>query len=79
VEAVRYEAFINTLDTLRFDRLPDQPGIPSYGADLWLLERAAGSFSTSLMLAPERASGVYASLVALIRARLPEAIREIQA
>lgn len=78
VEPTRYEAFISTLDTLRFDRLPDQPNIPSFGVDGWLLERAAGSFSTSLMLTPERASGVYASLVALIRSRLPEAIREIR-
>jgi hypothetical protein len=79
VEPRRYEAFISTLDTLHFDRLPDQPGIPSYGADLWLLERAAGSFSRSVVLAPDRATGVYASLVALIRARLPEAVRAVQA
>jgi hypothetical protein len=79
IEPLLYEAFISTLDTLRFDRLPDQPGIPVYGTDLWLLERAAGSFSTSLLLAPDRATGVYASLVMLVRARLPEAIRTIQA
>jgi hypothetical protein len=77
VDAARYEAFTQTLQDLRFDTLTDQPAIPSYGTDLWLLERAAGSFSTSVVIAPALATGLYASLVALIRARLPETIREI--
>ena len=74
----RYEHFVATLNAVRFDQLDDQPGLPPYGADLWLLERAAGSYTKSVVLAPERAEGVYATLVAAVRADLPEALREVR-
>ena len=74
----RYEHFVNTLNAVRFDQLRDQPDLPPYGADLWLLERAAGSFNKSVVLAPARAEGVYAALCEAIRADLPEALRELR-
>jgi hypothetical protein len=74
----RYEHFVNRLNAANFDQLGDQPSLPPYGADLWLLERAAGSFNKSLILAPDRAEGVYASLVAAVRDHLPEALREVR-
>jgi hypothetical protein len=73
----RLEAFVKTLQAVRFDALPDQPDPPSYGADLWLLERAAGSFYKSLLLAPALAAGPYTDLVKAVQTHLPEALRPI--
>lgn len=60
-----------------FDRLRDQPGLPLHGADLWLLERAAGTFVHSVIVAPQTAVGQHAALVAAVREHLPEALREV--
>lgn len=60
-----------------FDRLRDQPGLPLHGVDLWLLERAAGTFVHSVIVAPQTAAGQHAALVAAVRERLPEALREV--
>ena len=78
VTTQRYEHFVATLNAVRFDQLDDQPALPPYGADLWLLERAAGSFTKSVVLAPDRAEGTHATLVAAVRADLPEALREVR-
>lgn len=78
VSPARYEHFVGVLSSVRFDALRDQPDLPPYGVDLWLLERAAGSFVKSVVLAPERADGDYAALVSAIRADLPEALREVR-
>lgn len=74
----RYERLVAALHAVRFDDLADQPGLPPYGADLWLLERAAGSFSKSLILAPDRAEGAHLALVNALRTDLPEALREVR-
>ncbi|MGQ9887156.1 MAG: hypothetical protein ACUVSX_01580 [Aggregatilineales bacterium] len=60
-----------------FDRLRDQPGLPLRGVDLWLLERAAGTFVHSVIVAPQTATGQHAALVAAVREHLPEALREV--
>jgi hypothetical protein len=73
----RYEAFTAALQTLRFDHLSDQPGLPLHGLDFWMLERAAVSFVHGVIVAPETASGVHRTLVSAIQAHLPEALREI--
>lgn len=73
----RYRTFASALRTLNFDKLDDPPDIPWYGADLWLLERASGSFHHDVVIAPERASSVHAQIVALVREHLREAIRAI--
>src|SRR5690606_773492 len=45
----RYERLVARLNAIHFDQLADQPDLPLYGADLWLVERAAGSFTKSLI------------------------------
>jgi hypothetical protein len=72
-----YDEFTAALTRLHFDRLPDQPNIAFFGVDLWMVERAAGSFIKSVILAPQTAVGDYAALIALIRKNLPEAVRQI--
>lgn len=78
VDPACYEAFMVALQKLRFDHLKDQPNLPTYGTDLWLLERAAGSFAKSLILAPQLATEVHAALVAAVQTHLPEMLREVQ-
>src|SRR5687767_875560 len=39
-----YDTFATALTQLHFDRLPDQQNVPFFGVDLWMIERAAGSF-----------------------------------
>lgn len=75
----RLHAFDLALRRLRFDKQDDQPGIPLYGADFWLIERASGSYFHDIVLAPETASGVHAWLVDVFRDHLPEAVRPIPA
>lgn len=62
----------------RFDALRDQPKLPLYGVDLWLLERAAGAFVTSVIFAPALAEGPHADLCAFVQAHLPEATRQLK-
>jgi hypothetical protein len=73
----RYEALTQALSRIRFDHLPDQPTLPPYGVDLWMLERAAGSFIHGVILAPASAQADHAMLVSLVREHLPEALRLI--
>ncbi|MBN2470461.1 MAG: hypothetical protein JXN59_07040 [Anaerolineae bacterium] len=75
----RFHAFNLALRRLRFDQLDDQPGIPLYGVDFWLIERASGSYFHDVVLAPEHASGAHAWLVDVFRTHLPEAVRPIPA
>lgn len=77
--AERADAFKQAIATLRLDKLTDQPGIPARGVDIWLVERAAGSFSKSVILAPELSEGVYRDLVRLFSEHLPEALQLVQA
>ena len=73
----RYEALTLALQNLHFDHLPDQRGMPFFGVDLWMIERAAGTFIKSVIIAPQTAGGSYAGLVTAIHTHLPEALREI--
>lgn len=72
-----YDSLVNDLNVLNFDKLPDQPNIPFFGVDMWLVERGAGGFVKSLLVAPQVAEGVYAQVVSTISVSLPEAVREI--
>ncbi len=72
-----FEQFSMALSQLQFDRLSDQPGIPFYGSDIWLVERASGGFSKGVGLAGSNASGVYRQLLTVIQRYLPEVTREI--
>lgn len=73
----RYQAFVKGVRRLDFDKLDDMPNIPWLGADLWLLERAAGGFHHDVILVPDRAEGAHAALIALLRDHLREALRAV--
>jgi hypothetical protein len=77
IETARAEAFGTGLRRLNFDRLDDQPDIPWFGEDLWLVERAAGAFHHDVIIAPESATGPHADIVGLTRTLLHEAVRTI--
>lgn len=72
-----YEALTKDFNALNFDKLADQPNIPFYGVDMWLVERGAAGFVKSLLVAPQVAERTYAQLVGIISTALPEAVREI--
>lgn len=78
IEAERLNQFSAALRRVSFDRLDDMPDIPWFGADLWLIERAAGSFHHDVILSPDRAAGVHAEIAASARQTLREAVRAIQ-
>ncbi|MBL8145629.1 MAG: hypothetical protein JNL34_04515 [Anaerolineae bacterium] len=75
----RFNTFAQALFGLGFDRLKDAPALPAPGkADVWLIERAAGSYAHGLLLSPGGAAGDYARLVNAVRHGLPEALRQVQ-
>jgi hypothetical protein len=78
IELERYEGFMRALQKVRFDHLADQTGLPAHGIDLWLVERAAGSFSKSIIISPKHATGQYATIVDAVKTHLPEALRSIR-
>lgn len=79
IPLLRYEAWVKVLSALRFDHLSDQDHLPEYPmADLWLVERASGTFVKSVILAPALAEGVHAQLAQAVRTHLPEALRELK-
>ena len=79
IEEARYEEFVRAVKSLNFDRMRDQPDLPDYNStDLWLVERAAGTFAHSVILAPEQARDDYGRLVNAVRHGLPEALRQVK-
>ncbi|MBZ0295820.1 MAG: hypothetical protein K8L99_24895 [Anaerolineae bacterium] len=78
ISSERYQDFVLALRKPRFDKLPDQPYLPNYGSDLWMIERAAGSFIKGVIVAPQTAADDYAQLCAVIQTYLPEAFREVK-
>ena len=78
ISETRYESFTQAMVKLRFDHMGDQPRMPLYGLDFWMIERAAGSFLRSVIVAPQTAAGNHAKLVEIIREHLPEALRVIE-
>jgi hypothetical protein len=78
LDTARYNAFVDALQKVHFDNLGDQQNIPPHGVDLWLLERGAGAFNKTVIIAPELTGSVYARLVYLVGATLPEAVREVK-
>lgn len=73
-----YRALGAVFSSLKFDKLDDQPGIPARGATLWLVERAAGSFIKSVLVAPELATGTYQTLVFRLHEHLPQAVEVLR-
>ncbi len=65
--------------SVSFDHLPDQPDLPGYDAtDLWLVERAAGTFAHSVIVAPDLARDQYARLVNAVKHGLPAVLRQVK-
>ena len=73
-----YEGLTFGFQKVNFDKLGDQPNLKSYGQDLWLWERAAGTFHKSILLSPSEAEGAYWQLVRLAWTHLPEAVRVVE-
>jgi hypothetical protein len=75
----RYHQWVSALQGLRFDQLPDQPDLPPYDSlDVWLIERAAGTFYHGVILAPATAQDIYARLVNAVKHGVPEVLREVK-
>lgn len=77
VDYERYQSLIASLRRSRYDELDDQPEVPFFGVDLWLVERASGSFYHDVVLSPESARGFYREVILALREHLKEALREI--
>ena len=75
----RYLALLTALRRARFDTLDDQPDVPFFGVDLWLVERASGSFYHDVVIQPESASGPHSEVVHAFREQLREALRPVGA
>ena len=78
IAPVQLAAFTRVLQLVTFDRLDDQPSLPPYGVDLWMIERAAGSFSRSVILAPDVTEYPYIALADAVRQNLPQILREVR-
>ena len=52
--------------------------MPYFGVDLWLVERASGSFYHDVVMAPDSARGFYRELALSLRQHLKEALRPIE-
>ncbi|MFN8529015.1 MAG: hypothetical protein U0670_10415 [Anaerolineae bacterium] len=75
----RGDAFAAALASVGFDRLGDSPDVPLYPtADLWLIERAAGTFYRGVLLAPETTGEPYTRLVNAVQNGLPEAVKRVE-
>lgn len=77
VEGERFQKLVMALRRARFDNMDDQPDVPFFDVDLWLVERASGSFYHDVVLSPESSRGFYRELVLAIREYMKEAVRPI--
>lgn len=79
VDADQYAEFVRAVKGLRFDHMADQPDLPTYNStDLWLIERAAGTFAHSVILAPELARDAHSRLANAVKHGLPQALRAVK-
>lgn len=79
LDAAEYDEFVKATASIGFDRLPDQPGLPDYDAtDLWLVERAAGIFTHSVIVAPDLARDRYARLANAVKHGLSAVLRMVK-
>lgn len=72
----RYTALLIGLRRAKFDTLDDAEELSLLSQDLWMIERAAGSFYHSVLLSPTQMRGHHRELVLTVREHLPEGIRE---
>ncbi len=79
IRDIRYVRFVKAVKGIPFDQMRDQPNLPAYNStDLWLVERAAGTFSHSVILAPALARDRHNRLANAVKHGLPEALRELK-
>lgn len=76
IDLERYRDFLVALRRVKFDTLDDEEDLPFLGVDLWLVERAAGSFHHDVVLCPETARGFHREIILALGQHLPEAVRE---
>ena len=76
ITPARFDDFVRALQNIGFDRMGDQPDLPS-AADLWLVERAAGTFLHSVVIAPDTANDNHARIVNTVINGLQEALRQV--
>jgi hypothetical protein len=76
VPSQKYQALLLDLRRTRFDKLDDQPDVPFFGVDLWLVERIAGSFYHDIVLCPSSAESNYREVMLSIRMHIPESVRQ---
>ena len=77
VNAAQFEKLQSALDSARFGRLGDQPGLSRDDAPLWLVQRAAGTHLHGIILAPNRPALPWSRIVNAIDACIPAAVREV--
>lgn len=77
VPLARYQTLLMVFRKNRFDHLDDAPNIPLGGVDLWLVERASGTFHHDVVLCPQQAMGHHRELMLAIRQHLSEAVRQL--
>lgn len=72
-----YESFAAAVRALGFDRLPDDVSALNINADLWFIERAAASFSKSLLINASQPQNPYAQVITCFTRFVPELTRQI--
>ncbi len=72
----RYQDLLVAMRRVNFDKLDDEEDLPFLGVDLWLIERAAGSFYHDVVVCPDTARGHHRELILAFRQYLPEAVRQ---
>ena len=77
VSRQRFGKLVDALRQAQFDKLDDQAGLSYADHSLWLIQRAAGSFSHGIIVSPAKPELPYSSIVNAIDAYLPSAIREV--
>lgn len=77
VSRARFEQLATALRQAKFDKLEDQAGLSYADRSLWLIQRAAGSFSHGIIVSPAKPELPYSSIVNAIDEYLPSAIREV--
>lgn len=72
-----FTALNQVLRQVKFDKLDDQTGISYKDHSLWLIQRAATTYSHGVIVSPDVPKLPYSTLVNAIDAYLPESIREV--
>jgi hypothetical protein len=57
--------------------LDDAFDAPPAGVDVWLVERAAGSYFHDIVLSPGNATGHHREVVLALKTHLPESVRAL--